>query len=850
MLNSNMDSGLTTFEAQHRRDKFGDNQLRSEEKEPFWKEFLKELNEPLILLLIFTGILYILLGEVSDGITIFLVILLLNTIEVLNEQRANKAISALQKLAESTALVVRNHTLQEIDTAELVPGDILMLQAGRRIPADARLTESYGLRVDESSLTGESLPSDKDAQHIIAKNSPLADRNNMVFSGTLVTGGRGKAVVTDTGMFTEIGRVSKMARRGKKLRTSLQQAMDEVSKSLLWVALSFSIIIPILGVLIARQPIETMLLTGLSLAFATIPEEMPIIITMVLSLGAFRLSKQNAIVKHLKVVETLGAVTVIATDKTGTLTENRLTVVKQYPEGNQHQIMMAALLCSEYMAGEILNISDPLETALVRAAQTYGINGSNLEKTYPRVTEFSFDSKRKCMSVVRENNETYHIWVKGAPESILNASISHISEAGIMEIDLPTKQILLQKTIQMAENGLRVIAYAEKITSIYPLTQEEAESNLIFVGMVGLLDPPRGEVNEAIQVMSQAGIRSIMITGDHLSTAGTIAQQVGFTNNGRIISGSELETLDYTEFDQVVKDNSVFARTTPEQKLRIIQSLKTQGEQVLVTGDGVNDSPALAAADIGVAMGKNGSDVAREASDIVLADDNYTTIANAIREGRILFANLKKGVRYYLAIKIALVLVMLLPVLFQIPVPFAPVQIIIMELFMDLAASAAFVSEPAESDLMHRPPRDPKKPFLDKQMVGSILVSGLGLFSAVSTAYLVTWYSSEDIVTAQTIAFVTWLIGHVLLAFNMRSERQPIFQIGFFSNRLMVYWGVATLAFVILFTTVPFIQIHLSTTSISPLQWVLIIISVIVGSFGLEVKKYITFNRPLKWEGK
>ena len=842
-LQTDLDSGLASPEAEGRLHEYGPNMLQEEEKEPFWKEFIEELREPLILLLFFTGILYILLGEAGDGITIFVVILLLNTIEVVNEQRAKNAISALKKLAEPTALVMRDGGPSELPVEKLVPGDVILLQTGRRVPADARLAEGYGLAADESSLTGESLPVDKDPSRMEDAKAPLAERAGMVYSGTLITRGRGKAVVTGTGMTTELGRIAGMARATKEPRTPLQKAMEEVSKSLLWLALGFSILIPILGVLIAKQPVQNMILTGLSLAFATIPEEMPIIITMVLALGAFRLSKQKAIVKHLKAVETLGAVTVIATDKTGTLTENRMEVSELYPAANAEQILISGFLCNDVLVDGVQTTGDPMEIGLVEAARRHGIDGKELERAHPRVTEFSFDNARKRMSILTGNNGAYHVWVKGAPESILDASARQVTAAGVVPMNARDREALLGKAEQMAAGGLRLIAFAEKPLLAAPTTQEQAESDLTFLGLAGLVDPPRKEVNEAIHTMQAAGIRSLMITGDHPLTARAIAAKVGLDGNGRVVTGAELDHLSDEELDREVREVSIFARTAPEHKLRIVQALESQGERVAVTGDGVNDAPALAAADIGLAMGERGSDVAREAADIVLADDNYTTIANAIREGRAVFETLKKGVRYYLACKVALVSITLIAVLLQVPVPFAPIQIILMELFMDLAAAAAFVAEPAEGDLMSRPPRDPKANFLDEAMITSILVPAAGLFAAVSFVYLKTWYSGAGLASAQTAAFAAWLLGHVLLALNMRSERQPLLQIGFFSNRLMIGWGIGALAFVLIATLAMPLHTVLKTASLTGGQWLLIVIAVLLGTLWMEVRKLMTYKR-------
>lgn len=843
-LATHLKDGLTEREANLRLEQSGQNRLQEEKPTPFWKEFLEELREPMVLLLLFTGVLYAIWGEMSDAITIFFVILTLNTIEVFNEQRAKKAIYALRKLAEPSASVIRSGAVQEIPTERIVPGDLLLLMSGRRVPADARLIEAIGLAVDESSLTGESVPAEKEGGATLPAETPLADRNNMVYSGTLVRRGRGNAVVVNTGMATEIGKVATLAREVKEPRTPLQKAMSELSRWMVWLAIGFSVIVPVLGVLVARQPLKTMLLTGLSLAFATIPEEMPIIITMVLGLGAYRLSKQNAIIKRLKAVETLGAITVIATDKTGTLTENRMEVNEWLPAQRRSQLLAVGVLCNEAILSGAEATGDPLETALLRAAQGNGIDVHKLQDEFPLTNEFTFDNTRKRMSVVRQEGDRMWVLAKGAPESILAISDFYADQASQdRESFHPLKDAerhsILEQAAGLAGRGLRVIAIAEKKLPGGIVTQDEAESHLVFLGMVALADPPRPEVRQAIGLCFQAGIRPIMITGDHPLTARSIAGQVGLDGNGSVLTGMELDALPDEELQRQVRQVSIFARTTPENKLRIVQALETCGERVAVTGDGINDAPALAAADIGVAMGETGSDVAREAGDIILADDNFTTITRAIQEGRGLFENLKKGVRYYLACKVALVSVTLLPVLLSIPVPFAPIQIILMELFIDLAAAATFVAEPTEGDLMSRPPRNPSASFMDRSMISSIFKGALGLFLAVSTAYLVTWYRGTGQVAAQTVAFTAWLIGHVLLAMNMRSERQPFKRIGFFSNPFMILWTLAALAFVILVTMAPWLHMLFKTTSLNASQWGLILITTFIGTFWMEIEKII-----------
>src|SRR5205823_9540889 len=430
--------------------------------------------------------------------------------------------------------------------------------------------------------------------------------------------------------------------------------------------------------------------------------------------------------------------------------------------------------------------------------------------------------------------------VKGAPEAVLAQCTHRRGEGQAQPLTEADRTRELDIATQMAGEGLRVLAFAEKLVPNESMSQDEAESNLTFRGLIGLLDPPRPEVKAAIAASRTAGIHTIMVTGDHPLTAQTIAKQVGLDGNTRVLTGPELDALSDDGLRADVSQVSIYARTTPANKLRIVQVLQHQGERVAVTGDGINDAPALAAADIGIAMGETGTDVAREAADIVLEDDNFTTIVNAIREGRVLFDNLKKGVRYYLSCQVALVATVLLPVLMRVPVPFAPIQIILMELFMDLAASVTFANEPAETDVMFEPPRNPKARFIDGPMAGSIFSAGAGLFAAVSVAYLVTWYTSGgDLLRAQTVAFVSWLLGHVFLAINLRSEREPLFPLGFFSNWLMILWAVAAIAFVLIATLVPGVQYILRTTTLSSQDWLLVLIATVIGTFWIEIRKVI-----------
>ena len=847
-LRVDAERGLSAEEARSRLAAFGPNRLRPEKREGPLDVFWEEVREPLILLLLATGVLYGVWGKLTDALTIFFVIVALVASEVFNEYRAIRAISALRTFAPSLASVRRDDRSTEIPVEDVVPGDVVLLFAGRIVPADGRLLEAYGLAADESALSGESVPVDKEAEAVLTEDVPLADRRNLVFAGTTISRGRGSAVVVATDGRTEVGRIASLAAEQRPPRTPLQLAMRDLSKYLVGVALGFSVLVPLLGSLLARQPLKQMILVGLALAFATIPEELPIIITMVLGLGAYRLSRKRAIVKRLRAVETLGSITVVATDKTGTLTENRVRVVRIEPEPARHAILVAGVLCNDAAADEAPGGTgngaaprDPLESALLAAARESGLDVRAIRRSHRLRDEFTFDNERRRMSVVYERDGTLAVAAKGAPEAILVGCSRRWTgrlEQPLVEAD---RREITERTAEMAAGGLRVIAFAGR--TVPPgggrPSQAEAESDLTFIGLAGLADPPRPEARQAIADAVAAGIRPVMVTGDHPLTARAVAEQVGLDGSVRMLTGPDLDALSEEALADAVREVSIYARTTPEHKLRIVRALRAGGELVAVTGDGVNDAPALAAADIGVAMGETGTDVAREAADMVLADDNFATIVRAVEEGRVLFANLRKGVRYYLAVKVALVSVTLLPVLLRVPVPFAPVQIILMELFMDLAASATFVAEPSEAGLMRLPPRDPRRRFIDRPMVESILVSAAGLFAAVTTAYLTVWYVTGDGGEARTVAFVTWLLGHLFLALNMRSEREPLWRLGFTSNRVMVVWAAATIGFVLFSTLVPAVRPALKTVPLPGWQWALAAVTAFTGAFWLEARKLL-----------
>ena len=858
---SDPERGLSVDEATARLGRSGPNILTQSRREPWWEEVVEPLTEPLVLLLIAVGVLYAILGELEDALTIFFVILAVAAVEIASEARAKRAIKALGRLSAPTTMVVRSGVPTDIAAADIVTGDVVLFEPGDRVVADLRLLETVALRVDKSSLTGESVPVAKEAEAVLPAETELGDRRNLAFAGTLVVAGKGRGVVVATGRSTELGRIAGLAERARVPRTPLQRHMKELSGWLVWVALGFSVLVPVLGVLVAGRPLTEMLLTGLTLAFATIPEELPILVTIVLGVGAYRLARQQAIVKRLQVAETLGSVSVIGTDKTGTLTENRMRVAELVVDGEAHsltgeslpamarRLLEIGVLASDAQMSQIDGrasfVGDPTETALLEAAEAAGLGVREFRTTVRVVEEYPFDDVRKRMSVVYEEAGAHWLVLKGSPESVLDAcsADSSVGHAGML--DEKRRQDVLALVEEMATRGLRVLAFAERcLGSDQRLGSDPGplEQQLTFVGLAGLEDPPRPEAPAAVAALQAAGVRVLMLTGDHPATARAIAERVSI-DAGQVVRGRALEGLSDAELGRQAEEVSVFARIAPEHKLRIVRALQERGAVVAVTGDGVNDGPALREASIGVAMGHAGTDVAREAADLVLVDDNLATVVTAVRAGRTLYENLRKAVRYYLAAKVALVTSSLIAVLAQLPVPFEPVQIIVLELFMDLGASTTFVAEPPEEDVMARPPRDPRRTFMDRAMQLGIFGGGLSLGAAVLVAYLWAWHESGDLVSAQTAAFTAWMVGHVVLAANMRAERQPLLRTNPLANRPFLVWATAALALPILGTTLPFLDARLHLAALTPTTWAVVLIAALLFPSWWELAKWLRWRR-------
>jgi Ca2+-transporting ATPase len=852
-LGVNPERGLTTQEAAERLNKYGKNSLVEEREIRFLGILREEITEPMILLLIAVGVLYSILGSLSDALTIIVIIVVLVLAEVWNEYRAKSSISALRQLAPPTAQVLRNGQPVDVQTAFLVPGDVLLLKVGQRVSADARLLEAFGLEADESSLTGESFPAAKDADAVLSAETRITDQTNMLFSGTVITRGRAKAVVTATGVGTELGRISGITKAAKEPKTALQLAMKQLSKTLVWVALFFAILIPVLSYVRGVQPSpEQAVLYGLSLAFVVIPEELPIIITMVLGVGSYALSRKGAIVKRLRAAETLGNVTVIATDKTGTITENKMRVEHFFFDGavrsrrefkeNEKAALKTALLASDAIrsTASTVTLGNPMAQAILEYLQQGGVTLQALSKDWVLKDELSFDDKRKLASYIYQYGSAQIVLSSGAPEKILENSSRILLQGEETQLTDDARSDVLGMIAQMARLGERLLAFGyRRLPS--DSARENLEQGLVFIGIVGFIDPPRKEVRGAIKTCQEAGIKVVMITGDHPETARTIASQVGI-DSANVLTGSEIAKMSDADLKEALKRTFVFARTTPEDKLRLIRLLKESGEVVAVTGDGINDAPALKEAHIGIAMGIRGTDVAKEAASMILTDDNFATIETAVKEGRKLFGNLRKGVRYYLACKVALVSIFLVPIILGIPLPFAPIQIIVLELFMDLAASATFVAEPAESGAMQKPPTNPKEKFLNKTLLKSLFLGAFSLFIAVTATFLFAWYTTSDMTYTRTVALATWMFGHIFLALNFRSEQEPLIREGLLSNKVMLLWALLAFVTLLLGTSLPFIQASLQITSLRLQDWALVIAVSFAATFWMELQKILRKN--------
>ena len=845
-LNTDLEKGLTTEEVQKRQEKYGLNQLKEAKKKSLLQRFLDQFKDFSIIVLIIaaivSGAVGIAEGEgITDTIIILIVVIVNAIIGVSQEAKAEKSLEALQKLTDHASKVVRNGEVTVIPAKELVPGDIVVLDTGDYIPADLRIIEAVNLKSQEASLTGESVPVEKNTEKIEDTEVGVGDRLNMLFSSSLVTFGRGKGIVVETGMTTEVGKIAGMINSTEKQETPLQQKLNKLGKTLGIAALAICVVIFFIGLLQGKEPIQ-MFMTAVSLAVAAIPEGLVAVSTIVLAIGVQKMVKRNAIVKRLPAVETLGSATVICSDKTGTLTQNKMTVekifinsetkdVKDYKEQNNNEdvkkLVYANMLCNDTKISKDGNLTgDPTETALVDMAFKLDFEPS-IYDMMPRVQEIPFDSDRKLMTTVNEFNGKYVVYTKGGVDELLKRCNNYLLN-GEVKSDLEKyAEIIRQKNEEMAKEALRVLACAYKEIDHKPTTEEmeNMENNLTFIGMVGMIDPPREEAKKAVEKCKTAGIKTIMITGDHKITATAIAKKLGILENeDEAITGQDLEKMSDEELEKNVRKYSVYARVSPEHKVRIVKAWQKNGEIVAMTGDGVNDSPALKRSDIGCAMGVVGTDVAKEAADVILTDDNFATIVSAVEEGRRIYDNILKVIQFLLSSNVGEIVVLFLATLCT-PL-FAqwfgisdithleillPIHILWINLVTDSLPALALAFDPANEDIMRRKPNKPGKGVFTKGMTWRVIYQGVMIGLLTLAAFMIGLATTttpidgltldeSKIEVGQTMAFVTLALSELVHVFNIRNNKKSIFKTKVFNNSKLIWavLGSAALMFIIL----------------------------------------------------
>lgn len=814
-------TGLSEAQAKELLSKHGFNELVEKKQKSNLQKFAEQFQNFIIYVLIAAALVSFFVGEAIDAIAIIFIVILNAILGFVQEYRAEESLKALKRMASPSAKVVRDGEEKIIPAKEIVPGDLIIIEAGDKIPADARIVESVSLQVDESSLTGESVPVAKGTEKKYDETLTPSERKDFVFMGTHVTYGRAKAIVANTGMNTEMGKIAETIQTAEEKKTQLQIRLEEFGKKLSVIILGICGLIFILGVMRGKEVLG-MFIAAVSLAVAAIPEGLPAIVTTTLALGVYRMSKQNAIVRKLSSVETLGSTTVICSDKTGTLTENEMTVRKIYvngrmidvtgagydmegefaenkkkisPDADIRTALKAAVLCNNtslHKKNEKWEVvGDPTEAALLVAGTKAGLERDELERQYPRTFEFFFDSNRKRMSTIHDHGNEKMVFVKGAPDVVLKLCDSYYVNGKEFKLTETQRKSISGKNDEMAQEALRVlaVAYRKLDMKMEKFEQEKTEKNLVFIGLIGMIDPPRKEVRDSIELCRRAGVKAVMITGDHKATAVAVAKELSLLTPGaKVMTGDELSKMSDEAFDAIVEDVVVYARVSPEHKTRIVKALKRKNHIVAMTGDGVNDAPALKNADIGVAMGITGTDVTKESSDMVLADDNFATIVNAVREGRGVYDNIKKFIYYLLSCNISEVVVVFTPILFGLPLPLTAIQILWMNIVTDGFPALALGVQPVEDDVMTRKPRSPKEEILTKDVLKNILF--IGTLISIGTLYMFA-IELGNVAKAQTMAFMTIVMFQLFHSLNAQSDKS-LFGIGLRNKWLIAAFLLST----------------------------------------------------------
>jgi Ca2+-transporting ATPase len=911
-LNTEFQTGLTSEEAARRLAKFGLNQLAEKPRPGFLRMVLDQLNNFVVILLIVASLISLVLGEYVDAGAIFAIVVLNAVLGVVQESRAEAALAALQKLAAPEAQVMRDGHRASVPAPQLVPGDIVLLEAGNFIPADVRLLEAVNMRIEEAALTGESVPVQKNAALRLESDIPLGDRKNTAFMGTTVTYGRGRGVVVSTGMRTQLGLIADMLQRVEAEETPLQQRLDQLGKLLgtgaliicglvflvgLFRAINELGLAPLIQSKAGLDKVVQLFMIAVSLAIAAVPEGLPAVVTISLAMGMREMVKRHALIRKLASVETLGSATVICSDKTGTLTQNEMTVTRLWVDDRTFEITGSGysvegefrldgkpVTLTEHPGAStvlwvgVLNndaqleaikgdreqisyrmVGDPTEGSILVAAAKGGAYAPDLNQAYPRKNEIPFDSTRKRMVTIHyvaaqkdedisplygdERDFWYAIAVKGAPDVVLNlCSRYQTVDDQTQPLDDATRQRILAANDQMTGQALRVLGLAYRVVPAMPeeINNQALEQDLVFAGMVGMIDPARSEVSHALKTAQQAGIRTIMITGDYPNTARAIAETIGLLRPGhKVMTGAQLNEIDDATLTKEVEITDVFARVSPEHKMRIVDALRADGEVVAMTGDGVNDAPAIKRADIGVAMGITGTDVAKETADMVLTDDNYVSIVSAIEQGRIIYSNIRKFVYYLISCNMAEIAIIFLGTLAGWGSPLTAIQLLWLNLVTDGAPALALATEKGDPDIMLQKPRPPKEPIINRYMLTGIIVQTF----AITVATLLAFWVGRSIAThpglGETMAFVTLSCSELLRAYTARSEYFPLLKIGVFTNRWMNYAVLSSLALILMVVYVPFLQDIFETQSLGLQEWMVIAPLLLLPSIAAEITKAI-----------
>ena len=847
--------GLSPDEIASRLEKYGKNMLIQKKGRPFIVMFLEQFKSFLIILLIIaaviSGVMGVRTGEGLLDTYIIMGILLLNAfIGAYQEYQAQKSMDALKKMAAPMAKVVRGGESYIVNVEDVVPGDVVVLEVGDIVPADIRLSESVNMSIQESSMTGESVPVEKSPDTIAEKEVPLGDRKNMAFSSGVVTFGRGKGIVVGTGMNTEIGKIAGMLNRDSDTQTPMQVRLEKLGKVIGIASILICVVIFIIGVLYGRDIIG-MFMVAVSLAVAAIPEGLPAISTIILSMGVRRMARHNAIIRKLPSVETLGCTTVICSDKTGTLTKNQMTVVEDYAvSGNIDRLVSVAVLCCDAKMvrssdGSTTKVGDPTEIALIDLGARHGVVKDTIESQCPRVGEVAFDSSRKRMTTInRMEDGSLRANVKGGLDEILSVCDRIETADGVREITTSDIVDLQKRNESMAESALRVLAMAYRPMDEVSNEMEEVERNLIFVGMVGMIDPEREEVVGAIAECRSAGIRPVMITGDHKVTALAIAKKIGIFRDGDLaITGTDLEKLDDAYFDANVDKYSVYARIAPEQKERIVTAWQKRGEIVAMTGDGVNDAPALKKADIGVSMGITGTEVAKDASDMVLQDDNFVTIVSAVSEGRRIYDNILKTILFLLSTNLGEVILLFITSIFNMGIPLLPIHILWINLVSETFPALALSLDPAAKDVMSKSPRGKGKQFMDRGMIWRISYQGLMVTAITLTAFIIGKNQGGEAL-GQTMAFASLIMAKLVHAGNLHSNTESRFKFNILNNKPLIFALLMSLVLTLAVLLIAPLMSAFEFVSMSPNQWGIIVLLAFVPLVVVELFK------ALKWNGR